>query len=114
VAESGQYVDARALGLVIASERDGLDAVALCGEHDTQSLLLSEQSLAPEFFVLANGLAGAAMQKWMNYGLRVAFVVADPGVYGTRVVELAREHARHPQLRFFRDRDSVVNWLASG
>jgi len=111
--EGAGFVDAVERGLLISSEGDALDAVAICGEHDTQRLLLTESNLGHEFFELSNGLAGAVMQKWMNYAMRVAFVLIDPEPYGPRVVELAREHSRHPSLRFFTSRQSAVDWLVN-
>lgn len=74
-------------------------------------LLLDEQHAPADLFVLSSGLAGEIFQKFVNYQIALAIVVKDPSVYGDRVVELVREHQRHPLIRFFNDADSANVWL---
>jgi hypothetical protein len=74
-------------------------------------LLLTEDALGPQFFDLRTGLAGEALQKFVNYRVRVAIVVATPEAHGERFVELAREHATHPMVRFFTTEDAARAWL---
>jgi predicted metal-dependent hydrolase len=44
-------------------------------EIEHRSSVLREEDVAPEFFDLRTGLAGGAMQKFVNYRVRVAIVV---------------------------------------
>ncbi|HBA91488.1 MAG TPA: hypothetical protein DCZ08_06965, partial [Anaerolineaceae bacterium] len=44
------YLECPAESLRIASEREALDVVALCGEHSTERLLLDGDCLHPDFF----------------------------------------------------------------
>lgn len=74
-------------------------------------LLLRDTDLGPEFLNLRAGLLGELFQKFVNYQLPVAVVVPDPARYGERFVELAREHARHPLIRFVPDEAAGRAWL---
>jgi hypothetical protein len=57
-------------------------------------------------------LAGEAFQKFTNYKLRVAIVLADPIAYGVRFSELACEHRSHNMIRFVSSTDEAQDWLA--
>ena len=74
-------------------------------------LILTEEDLGPLFFDLRSGLAGDALQKFVNYRVHVAIVVPTPQSHGERFVELAREHSKHPMVRFFATEDAARAWL---
>ncbi|GGK87446.1 DUF4180 domain-containing protein [Deinococcus radiotolerans] len=74
-------------------------------------LLLRDADLGPDFLNLKTGLLGELFQKFVNYRLPVALVVTDPDRYGPRFTELAREHARHPLIRFVPDEAAGRAWL---
>ncbi len=76
-------------------------------------MILTENDLAPEFFDLRSGLLGELLQKFINYKLRVAFVVPDPEIYGERFSELAFEHRSHPMIRFVCSIDEAKDWLSA-
>ncbi|WP_198650539.1 DUF4180 domain-containing protein [Saccharospirillum mangrovi] len=86
------------------------DLLGQASEHGY--LLIDEANLPTEFFTLRSGLAGDIFQKFVNYQMALAVLVKDPSVYGDRVVELVREHQRHPLVRFFSDADSAKTWLS--
>ena len=68
------------------------------------------EDLSENFFDLSNRLAGEIFQKLINYHCAVAIVVpADHGL-GDRLTELAREHARHPTIRFFPTLEEALAW----
>ncbi|HEY6455753.1 MAG TPA: DUF4180 domain-containing protein [Steroidobacteraceae bacterium] len=76
-------------------------------------LCLLETDFVPEFFDLRSGLAGELFQKLVNYRIRTAIVLPDPGKYGTRISELALEHRTHPVVRIFQTVEAAKAWLAS-
>lgn len=96
-------------GISIRSTRDIMDAIGACFGAD--GVLFVEGDLAPEFFDLRTGLAGELFQKLVNYGVRAAIVLPDPGAHGERFRELAREHETHPMIRFVRSRAEADAWL---
>ena len=95
------------VGLRLFSEADALDAIG----SGLRGCVFCESDLHPEFFRLANGIAGAAMQKFVNYGFKAAFVVPDDHEHGERVTELMRDHRGHPCIRFFADTATASQWL---
>lgn len=79
--------------------------------YGLDGVLLREADLDPAFFDLRSELLGELFQKCVNYRLTVAFAVPDPAAHGERFTELAREHAAHPQIRFFREKGAAWAWL---
>jgi len=96
-------------GISIRSRADISDAIGAC--FGTAGLILIEADLASEFFDLRTGLAGEALQKFVNYRMRVAIVVPAPEVHGKRFAELAYEHSTHNAIRFVRSQDEANAWL---
>ena len=100
---------ARDAGIAIRTLGDVADAIGASLGAD--GLLLTEEDLGPAFFDLRSGLAGEAMQKFVNYRVRVALVIATPESHGERFVELVREHRTHPMVRVFETEDAARAWL---
>ena len=96
-------------GISIRSFSDVSDAIGAC--FGAAGLILAESDLSPEFFDLRSGLAGEALQKFVNYRVRVAIVLPDPQAYGERFSELAYEHRSHSMIRFVRSKDEANAWL---
>ena len=111
--ESGQYLEFYTTAALLATEQDALDVIALCGEHDTNSLLLHGPTLAPGFFDLKTGIAGAILQKFVNYSMRVAIVVTPEQVGHGRFAEMAGESATSNQVRIYTDHTSAAQWLTT-
>ena len=86
-------------------------AAALGAGMDGGGLLLDESQLGEQFFDLRSGLAGEVLQKFTNYRVRLAIVVADSTAYGSRFSELVREHRTHSAVRFFDTEQRARQWL---
>lgn len=103
--------------IVMASEQ----SISICARKDIDNalstsfgsagLVLTEAELSPEFFALRSGLAGELFQKFTNYQLPVALVIADFSGHGERFAELAHEHASHPSIRFVHSVPEALAWL---
>lgn len=92
--------------------RTAADLPALLGAaYDLDGLVLLEEDLAPAYFDLRTGLLGDLFQTLVNHRLPAALVVADATAYGPRFTELAREHARHPQVRVVTTAEQARAWL---
>lgn len=98
---------ARDHGIRIDREEDALDVIAFPGP----GLIFDREDLAPSFFDLRSGLAGAVFQKLVNYHRRTVFVIPDDHDLGARVTELAREHANHPIVRVVGSVTDAARWL---
>lgn len=107
--EKRRIIVASESGISIRSFGDVSDAIGACFGAD--GLILAEGDLAREFFDLRSGLAGELFQKFINYKLRVAIVVADPKAYGERFSELVYEHTSHSMIRFVHSEDEARAWL---
>jgi hypothetical protein len=79
---------------------------------ETGGLLLDETQLGARFFDLRSGLAGEVLQKFTNYRVRLAIIVADANAHGSRFAELVREHRTHNAVRFFSTTQLARQWLA--
>lgn len=99
-------------GLVIQDKTQVADAISLC--WGTDGLLLTESDVGRDFFRLESGVAGELLQKFVNYGLKTAFVCPNPSAHGKRFSELALEHSTHPLVRFFRVAQEAIDWLRAG
>lgn len=53
---------------------DAGDALGLIHENAAEFIILHEQNVHPDFFALANGLAGDICQKFVNYRCHLAIV----------------------------------------
>lgn len=95
----------------VRSTNDISDAIAAGMQQG--SVLLSDANLSPEFFNLRSGLAGEMMQKFVNYRIPLAIVVAAPEKHGERFCELVLEHQSHPVVRFFLSEGPAREWLAA-
>jgi hypothetical protein len=93
-------------------EADAIALVGLCGEHSVDRLLLYADNLSEHFFDLKSGLAGAILQKFVNYHVKVALVISPDLVQG-KFKEFILEANRGNQFRAFQDKREAEIWLTS-
>jgi hypothetical protein len=61
-------------GPAIGVERDATDMIAKAWEAQAKLVAIPSSRLAAEFFVLRTGLAGAILQKFVTYAMRIAIL----------------------------------------
>lgn len=106
------YVECLPGGGQIASERDALDLVSICGENGASRALLYGENLAPDFYNLKTGLAGDVLLKFSNYSIKVALVLAPAQMTEGRFGEMALEANRwNRQFHAFTERGKAQEWL---
>jgi hypothetical protein len=114
VEKNGQnYVEVLPDAWRVKSEAEALDLIAACGEHHTHRLLLHAASLPEDFYNLRSGLAGAVLQKFSNYRLRVAAIIPDEQAAQGRFGEMVLEANRGSQFRVFAEPLAAEDWLMS-
>lgn len=60
-------------GVVISDSPSALDLLMAANyQTGTKNIVIGKQLIAEEFFVLSSGLAGEILQKYVNYGGRIA------------------------------------------
>jgi hypothetical protein len=96
-----------------ASGADVVTAIieASFGTRAEGAVVYAEQ-LPPAFFDLSSGVAGEALQRLRNYGVRLA-VVVPPGWDGgsSRFGEMVAEERRGRDFGLFESRAAAVRWL---
>jgi DNA-binding PadR family transcriptional regulator len=115
VIENGtkKYVEFISSADKLASEQDALDLVALCGENDTNLLMLHGSALSEDFFRLKTGIAGGMLQKFINYYVKTAVIIPESISNKGRFREMALEANKGNQFRIFENREAAESWLIS-
>jgi hypothetical protein len=93
-------------GPVIADEAGVLDVVGQAFGDEAEVVAVPVTRLAPEFAQLASGFAGAVVQKFVNYRLRLVVVGALEDTSGP-VADWVREANRGRELWFVADLDEL-------
>jgi len=95
---------------LIESDSDCVDVIGLCLGSGVSSVLLYPENFPSGFFDLKTGEAGAILQKFRTYHVRVAVVMGSLPL-GNRFAQMAAEENRGPHFRFFEDREAAEAWL---
>lgn len=106
-----RYIEVFSCEALVSTEQDALDLVALCGENDTNLLMLHYEVLSEDFFKLKTGVAGAVMQKFINYSVRVAIIIPDQEQLSANFKAWVSEVNKGSQYRFFADSADAAGWL---
>jgi hypothetical protein len=96
-------------GPLLGSERDATDLVGEAYGAGAAWIAIPLSRLAPDFFDLKNGIAGAFIQKLVNYGFRVAFIgdIAPATARSEALAAFVRESNRGRHVRFAPDASAL-------
>jgi hypothetical protein len=108
-----KFIELASGGGLVGSERDALDLVGACGEHGTRLLLIDASCLPEEFFRLRTGLAGAVLQKFVNYGLKVAAYTPPNMSNQGKFMDFKLETNRGNHFRLLESKEDAIDWLIS-
>ena len=114
VREVGGAKVAELLEGVIASERDATDVVGNASYLGADHVVLTAAQLGPDFRDLSSGLAGAVVQRFVNYGLRLVVVGVDAETGSESWRAYVRESHRGSQVWFVADREEALARIARG
>ncbi len=95
----------------LRTEADVMDLIAAAWEHGMTRLMLQEEALSDEFFDLRSGLAGIALQKFVNYQIRTAAVISNETAIRGRVKEMVTELNKGSHFRVFPSIADAEAWL---
>lgn len=87
------------------------DAITIL-ETGLAGMIFTMDDIDEKFFDLKNGILGETFQKLVNYRFPIAVVLHADHDFGLRVTELAREHSKHPIIRFCQDIDEAKTWIS--
>lgn len=94
----------------MTNDRDAVDAIAEAHyAHEADTVVVPVELLPAEFFQLSSGLAGAIVQKFVNYrmGLIVLGDVSAHEAASTSFRDWVREANRGRELRFVPDQAAL-------
>lgn len=88
-------------GLVISDLQSALDfAVTVSYETGARHLVIPKECITEDFFILSTQLAGAILQKYVNYGINLA-VVGDFSGYTSKPLRDFIHESNHGRNFFF-------------
>lgn len=98
---------------VLASEAGSLDVIGALYGSGAELVVFEVEQLAPAFFDLRTGLAGAILQKFQNYGLRVAILgdISPHTASSTALADFVRETTRRGEVLFLADTEALAGRL---
>lgn len=105
-----KYMLLDAMGEKIQTEQDALELIAACAKNETSLLLIDSERLPEDFFRLGTGLAGAIMQKFSVYNIRVAVVLHHAHSKG-KFKDFITESNRGKMFNTYTNMTDAVNWL---
>lgn len=99
--------------LLISTPQDAVELIAAARyETGCQALILPKEILSEDFFRLSTGLAGEVLQKFVNYGMRVA-LVGDFSQYTSKPLrDFIRESNRGNAVLFVRTEEEAGERLS--
>lgn len=100
-------------GVIVAVEQDALTIMEEAAVYNTANIILHQENIAPEFFDLKSGLAGAVLQKFVNYHMRVAIVGDFTSVSSTSLRAFIVESNRGSQVFFVESVDAALQKLSA-
>ncbi len=106
-----KYIELFSCVSPINSEQDALDLIALCGEHDTNLLMLHSDAISDDFFRLKTGVAGNVLQKFINYYIKAVAVIPNDRITTGKFKDMVIEANRGKHFRVFSDSEEAAKWL---
>jgi hypothetical protein len=96
---------------IIENERDVVDIIGFCGEHNIRQIMLHAENLTEHFFDLKSRQAGMILQKFVTYQVQVAIVLSLDYMKQGKFREMVVEANQGKHFRIFHDRDEAEAWL---
>ena len=99
---------------LISTPQDAMDVIAAVRyETGCEALILPKEALSEEFFRLSTGLAGEVLQKFTNYGMKLA-IVGDFSHYTSKPLQdFIRESNRGKTVCFVSTESEAIEWLSN-
>lgn len=94
----------------ITTERDALDLISACMEHNTTLLLLPAACLPEEFLRLSTRVAGLVLQKLGNYNIKTVAVLDAANTSG-HLREFLSETNQGRSFRAYASLADAEAWL---
>ena len=97
----------------VSGPDDLLDIMADAGYHDSNRIVIHEESLPEDFFDLRTGLAGEILQKFSNYRVRLAVVGDFTEIESKSLRDFIRESNNRRIINFVKSLQEALSRLGS-
>jgi hypothetical protein len=97
--------------IIVTAEKDTILLMEEMFPTGAHKIILHRENLAPEFFDLRTGLAGAVLQKFMNYQIRVAIIGDFSQVTSKSLSAFIYESNRGSSVAFVPSLDAALQKL---
>lgn len=97
----------------LSSEQDVVDCISICMENDVYTIILHSDVLSENFFNLKTGLAGMALQKFINYHVKVAVIIEEVEKLNERFKEMIMEANKGNHFRTFKNIEDAEIWISN-
>lgn len=108
-----RYIECISNEILISKETDAMDLIAACFENNTNLLIIHYEALSEDFFNLRTGLAGAILQKLVNYNIKVAIIIVNEENLNDRFREMIIEANKRDDYRTFKNITDAESWILS-
>ncbi len=96
----------------LSSEQDVVDCISICMEKDIYTIMFHSNVLSEDFFNLKTRLAGMALQKFINYHVKVAVIIEDEEKLNDRFKEMIMESNKGNNFRTFKNIAEAESWIS--
>jgi hypothetical protein len=107
-----KYIEVKSSSVKINSEQDALDLISLCFEHGINIMVINDTVLSDDFFNLKTGIAGAIIQKLVNYSIKTGIVILNERDVNERFKEFALEANKGNNFRIFYNSSDTEKWIS--
>lgn len=109
--DGGKIAEITTDGVVLGKEQDALDLMVAPALAGARRIIVHRDNLSPEFFDLRTGLAGAILQKFVTYQVKLA-VVGDFSGLSENFKAFIDESNRGGQFMFAPDAEAALAKLS--
>ena len=111
--DNGNIVIVNSETPIITDGQSALDFIMSIGyEHDCRSIAISKAAVTEDFFILSTGIAGDVVQKFVNYGFKVAIIGDFTGYRSKALHDFIYESNKGHHLCFVADEDEAIKRLS--
>jgi PadR family transcriptional regulator, regulatory protein AphA len=109
--DNKKYIELISTTNPLSTEQEALDLISLGWEHETQFLIIHYDALSEDFFKLKTKVAGDIIQKFVNYGIKVAAIIPKETMEKGRFKEMALETNKGNHFRMYGSKEEAEKWL---
>lgn len=109
--DNKKYIELISSTEPLSTENHTLDLIALCWEHETNSLMIHYAAISEDFFKLKTKVAGNMIQKFINYGIKAAAIVPQETIQKGKFKEMAMETNKSNHFRLYESKEEAEKWL---